>query len=145
MEIELSVSGDGPAEALRSLEGWLSDRDELRGRTRLIVATPGPGEMGALPDALTIALGPGGVATAMVTALASVLISWIRRQRGKVSVTAKRVDGAEITLNAEHVRGLNVEQIPPLVTELAAALDRSLGPGLGDGGDEARRGNGTEG
>jgi Effector Associated Constant Component 1 len=118
VEVELSVVG-GPA-AMRSLEAWLVGRDELRGRVRSVPAAPSPGAMGSLPDVLMVAVGQGGV---VATAAASVWISWIRRQSGKVSVTAKRPDGAEITLTADHVRGLTGEEIPPLVTRLAAVLE----------------------
>jgi len=72
-----------------------------------------------VPDVLMVALGQGGVATALV----SVLIAWIRRQTGTASVTAKRSDGAEFTLSADHVRGLTVEEIRALVSELSTALD----------------------
>lgn len=128
MRAELRVSGEDAASAAvaaRSLEAWLVGRDELRGRVRPVVAAPRPGEMGSVSDVLVVALGHGGAATAV----ASVLISWVRRQRGKVSVTAKRSDGAEITVSADHVRGLTAEQISPLVNQVAAALD----------GNDARR------
>jgi hypothetical protein len=118
VEVELSVVG-GPA-VMRSLEAWLVGRDELRGRVRSVPAAPSPGAMGSLPDVLMVAVGQGGV---VATAAASVWISWIRRQSGKVSVTARRPDGSEITLTADHVRGLTSEEIPPLVTRLAAVLE----------------------
>ena len=122
VEVELTVIGDDTVATVRSLEAWLAGREELRGRVRPVVAVPEPGAMGSVVDVLTVALGQGG----MATATASVLISWIRRQHGKVSVTAKRPDGAEITLAADHVRGLTSEEIPALVTELAAALERGV-------------------
>lgn len=139
MRAELKVSGDDAATvsaATRSLETWLVGRDELRGRVRPLVEVPRPGEMGSVPDVLMVSLGHGGAATAV----ASVLISWIRHQRAKVSVTAKRSDGAEVTVSADHVRGLTAEQISPLVTQLAQALngDDGLG-GDGDGAGERDR------
>jgi len=130
VEVELRVAGDDAVAAVRSLEAWLAGREELRGRVRPVVAVPEPGAMGSVGDVLVVALGQGGVATAA----ASVLISWIRRQHGKVSVTAKRPDGAEITLSADHVRGLTSEEIPALVTGLAAALEGGDAGRL-DGGD----------
>lgn len=135
VEVQLTVSGDSPAAALRSLEGWLAGRDELRGRARALVTPPGPSEMGSAADALAVALGPGGVATGVATALASVLVSWIRRQRGKLSLTVKRSDGAEFTLSADHVRGLTTEQIPPLIGQLTTALQGTEARALDDGGD----------
>lgn len=116
-ETRLSVSGDEANAAARSLHRWLVGRDELRGRLRSVEVAPPPGAMGQVPD-LVLALGSG-----VASATASVLISWIRRQVGKVSVTAKRPDGAEITLTAQHVRGLTQQEIGPLVDRLAKALD----------------------
>jgi len=86
--------------------------------------------MGSVADVLMVALGQGGVATA----LASVLISWVRRQTGKVSVSAKLSDGAEITLTADHVRGLSTDEISPLVAQLAAALESRDARTLDGGG-----------
>jgi Effector Associated Constant Component 1 len=65
----------------------------------------------------------------VATAVASVLISWIRRQSGTVSVRATRPDGAEITVTADHVRGLTTEEVRSVVTQLGATLD---GAGAGE-------------
>ena len=105
--VVLTVSGDDATERVRSLDSWLVGEDRLRGRVRRVVRAPEPPTMGSVPDVLMVALGQGGVATA----LASVLIAWIRRQTGTASVTAKRPDGAEFTLSADHVRGLTVEEV----------------------------------
>lgn len=115
----LTVGGDDAAQGVRSLDAWLVGEDRLRGRVRQVVRAPEPATMGLLPDVLVVALGQGGVATALI----SVLIAWIRRQTGTAFVTAKRPDGAEFTLSADHVRGLTVEEIRALVSELSTALD----------------------
>jgi hypothetical protein len=138
VEVELSVVGD-PAE-VRSLEAWLVGRDELRGRVRSVPAAPSPGAMGSLADVLMVAVEHGG---AVATAAASVLISWIRRQSGKVSVTAKRPDGSKTTFTADHVRGLTSEEIPPLVARLAAALQGNGVGKLGLDGAEESDGSGA--
>ena len=119
MQVRLTVTGDDATAAMRSLEEWLAGHDELRGRVRPVVTAPQPGTMGSVADVLMVTVGPGGVATAM----ASVLISWIRRQRGTVSVRAKRPNGAEVTLTADHVRGLTTEEVRALVTQLEATLE----------------------
>jgi hypothetical protein len=139
-EVELSVVGDQAATVRRSLEAWLLGHDELRGRVRSVPAAPSPGAMGSLPDVLMVAVEHGG---AVATATASVLISWIRRQSAKVSVTAKRPDGSEITLTADHVRGLTSEEIPPLVTRLAAVLEGHSTEKLDPGGTEEPDGSGA--
>ena len=119
MQVRLTVTGSDRAAAMRSLEAWLAGHDGLRGRVRPIVTAPEPGAMGSVADVLMVAIGPGGVATAM----ASVLISWIRRQAGQVSVLLTRPDGAEITFSADHVRGLTTEEVRAVVNQLEVALD----------------------
>jgi hypothetical protein len=121
MQVRLTVAGDDATTAMRSLEAWLAGQDELRGRVHPGVVAPQPGAMGSVAEVLMVAVGQGGVATAV----ASVLISWIRRQAGTVSVNVTRPDGAEIALTADHVRGLTTEEVPSLVTQLAATLDGS--------------------
>jgi Effector Associated Constant Component 1 len=118
MQVRLAVLGDDGTAAMRSLEAWLAGHEELRGRVRPVVMASRPGTMGPVAEALVVTI-QGGVATAV----ASVLISWIRRQAGKVSVSATRPDGAKITLDAEHVRGVSAEEVGALVTQLAATLD----------------------
>ncbi|HSZ28505.1 MAG TPA: AAA family ATPase, partial [Pseudonocardiaceae bacterium] len=64
------------------------------------------------------------------------LISWIRRQSGKVSVSVARPDGAKTTVTAGHVRGLTTEELRSLpdlpsvsatVTDLATTLVERCG------------------
>ncbi len=125
MQVRLTVAGDDATAAMRSLEAWLAGHDELRGRVRPVVTAPRPGTMGSVAEVLMVTVGQAGVAVAV----ASVLISWIRRQAGKVSVNVTRPDGAEITLTAEHVRGLTTEEVRSMVIQLEAALD---GTGAGE-------------
>jgi len=73
---------------------------------------------------LMVTVEEGGTATAV----ASVLNAWIRRQSGKVSVSATRPDGTEITVTADHVRGLTTEEVRLVVTQLGVMLE---GPGAG--------------
>lgn len=119
MEVRLTVAGDDATAAMRSLEVWLAGHDELRGRVRPVVIAPQPGTMGSVAEVLMVTVGQAG----MATAVASVLVSWIRRRSGKVSVNVTRPDGAEITLIAEHVRGLTTEEVRSVVTQLEATLD----------------------
>lgn len=119
MQVRLSVAGDDAATAMRSLEEWLAGHDELRGRVKPVVAAPQPDTMGSVAEVLMVTMGQAGVATA----LASVLISWIRRRSGKVSVSVTRPDGAEITLTAEHVRRLTTEEVHSVVNQMEATLD----------------------
>jgi Effector Associated Constant Component 1 len=125
MQVRLTVAGDDAPAAMRSLEAWLVGHDELCGRVQPVVEAPRPGTMGSVAEVLMVTLEQSGVATAV----ASVLISWIRRQSGTVSVRATRPDGAEITVTADHVRGLTTEEVRSVVTQLGATLD---GAGAGE-------------
>lgn len=135
-EARLRVCGEDANAAARSLHAWLAGREELRGRVRSVATPPPPGAMG-VPTELVVTLGSG-----VASATASVLIAWIRRQVGKVSVTAKRPDGAKITLTAQHVRGLSQQDIGPLVDRLATALDSGQ-TGIGDGEEKPDGGDTT--
>lgn len=115
---ELRLTGsDDPAE-IRELEAFLTNDPELRRWVAARVTAPEPGTMGSVADVLVVALGQGGTATA----LASVLISWIRRQRSKISVHARCACGKEITVSADHIRSLTAEQLRDQVGDLAEQL-----------------------
>lgn len=115
--MELSISC-APASTLRSLHSWLVKEPELKGRVRLAPQVPETDRLGTGTDALLIALGPGGVATA----LASVAIAWIRRQTGSQTVRITRPDGSAVEVTAEHVRGLDQAGVHELVGRLAQDL-----------------------
>lgn len=119
MQVRITVAGDNAPAAMRSLQAWLAGQDELRGRVRPVMEAPRPGTMGSVAEALLVTLGQSGVASAV----ASVLISWIRRQSGAVSVRATRSDGTEVTVTADHVRGLSTEEVRSVVAELGATLE----------------------
>ena len=119
MEVRLTVTGEDATAAMQSLAAWLAGDDKLRGRVRPVVVAPQPGTMGSAVEVLMVAVEHGGLATAV----ASVLISWIRRQSGKVSVSAARPDGTKITVTVGQVRAATTEDVGVLVTEIAATLD----------------------
>ncbi|MCA1696586.1 MAG: hypothetical protein LC749_18720 [Actinobacteria bacterium] len=125
MEVRLTVAGEDSTAGMRSLEAWLAGHGELRGQVQPVVMAPQSGTMGSVAEVLMVTVGQAGVATAV----ASVLISWIRRRSGTVSVNVARPDGAEITLTAEHVRGLTTEEVRSMVTQLEATLLDGTGAG----------------
>jgi hypothetical protein len=91
------------ASALSDLKNWLSQEDELRGRVDRVLVTPRTGAMGALSDTLTVAVGSGGAATVLASAVHTWLKSrhsdltiWVRGPGGEVVVEGKGVDAAAV-------------------------------------------------
>ncbi|SFR22210.1 hypothetical protein SAMN04488564_10699 [Lentzea waywayandensis] len=117
--VTISVGADDAGAEVRSLDQELVGVDELRGAVRLVVAEPGAGELGAIDSTLVVALGQGGA----VTALVSVLVAWLRRRVGNVSVKLTKKDDTVIEVTAEHVRRLTGDQLMAFVKELNASLD----------------------
>lgn len=136
MDVVVRVEGPGAADELRSLRAWLVD-DDFRGRVRLLEADPASEMLtGGIVDGLTIAVGCLG------TALATVLVTWLKTRVGRVRLRVTRPDGAVVELNAEQVRGLDAEGVWLRVGQVADLLDadpRPPGPTTGTaagGGDE---------
>lgn len=120
MDVAIEILGQqGSPDELRSLRQWMVEEEALRGRVRLVSAAPEPGALGGVVETLAIALAPGGVATA----LASVVITWIRRRTGNVVVKISEPGGKTYELSADNVRILSAEDLQ----EIAGKLARDLG------------------
>lgn len=115
MPESLILSLTGSSDDATDLYASLSWDSELRGRVRLAPAAVPEGALGADLMQLLVALESGG----MATAFASVLVAWIRRRAGSVTVKVTPPDGATIELNAERVRELNAEDLQKLAAQLA--------------------------
>lgn len=84
-DVTINVSGahDSGAE-IRSLLRWLRRDDDLPGTAvRLMPATPGPEEMGAVGDALVVALGSGGVGAVLARSLSV----WVQHRTSDLKLT----------------------------------------------------------
>ena len=131
------AAGDDSAAALAA---WLEDDDELRGHVRREAAPVPTGALGAEVAQLVVSLGSSGA----VTAMASVLIAWLRRRTGSVSVHMTRPDGSAVELTADRVRALDAtgvrEQVDQLVAAVWPAGQGPAGQGTaGQGHDDADR------
>lgn len=118
MDVRISASGDDAMLILESLEEWLRAEPSLTGRVRLARKVPSQGEMGALADALVVAVSAGG----SITILASALQSWVsqpRRAAVRVRIATGHDGRREIELDSE---GVDVRKIE---TFLRAAIDAS--------------------
>ncbi|MFH8342598.1 hypothetical protein [Streptomyces sp. AM6-12] len=116
--VTLSVDAGVPAAAAAAdLARWLDEEDGLRGCVRREVGPVPEGALGGELEHLVVTLGSGGVATAM----ASVLVAWLRRRTGSVTVRLSRRDGSRIELRADRVRALDAAQLRAQVAQLAEA------------------------
>ncbi|MFF2618311.1 hypothetical protein [Kitasatospora sp. NPDC058046] len=109
---------DADTTAIGSLLAWLRAEPTLRGRVEPVGTAPRPGSLGTLADVLTVALGAGGVASGLTSAL----IAWIRRQSGDTVVHVTRSDGSSIELRATAVHGLDPDALATLVREVGTLL-----------------------
>jgi hypothetical protein len=117
--VKLAAGSAGSADAdIADLAAWLEAEDELRGRVRREPAAVPDGALGATIAQLALSLGSGGA----VTAMASVLIAWLRRRTGSVSVILTRPDGSRVELSADRVRALDAAALQAQVDQVVAAV-----------------------
>ncbi|AUG81298.1 hypothetical protein CFP65_6652 [Kitasatospora sp. MMS16-BH015] len=102
----LSVTGEDAVDELADLADWLRHEPELRGLVAFVGAEPGPGELGALADALAVAVGSGGALTVLAASLRAYLSQprksdvriEVRGPEHSVTVDATRVKDVEALL-----------------------------------------------
>jgi hypothetical protein len=107
---------EGSQEDTVQLAVWLEAEDELRGCVLREMDPVSDGVLGAGLAQLAVSLGSGG----MATAAASVVIAWLRRRAGKVSVRLSRADGTALELDAERVKLMDQAGLHALAEQLAA-------------------------
>ncbi|GFH67483.1 MULTISPECIES: effector-associated constant component EACC1 [Streptomyces] len=127
MDVVVVVEGADAGEELRQLQEWLSDAAELRGRVSAEERPPRAGTLGPLLDALGVALGSGGAATAFVTGL----IAWLRTRNGDVRIKVTLPDRSSLELDAKRVANLDTAALQQQVAEVAELLSRQEGRGPG--------------
>lgn len=134
--VRLSVDGEGSQAAQAAdLAAWLEGEDVLRGLVRREAAPVPEGALGGELQQLAVTLSSSGVATAV----ASVVVAWLRRRSGSVSVRVTRDDGVQVELRADRVRTLDAEQLRAQVDRLVSvtlpeqAGRTPEGDGAGDG------------
>ena len=122
MRITLKVTGpDGTAApgGAADLREWLRGDPELRGRVgRGLAEPPAPGTMGAVGEAVSLLLEPGGLAVT----LAAAVVAWTQSRRGTQTVTITKPDGTQVVVTSQGVRGLTPESSGDLAQRVAEAL-----------------------
>jgi hypothetical protein len=120
LAVTLAATGAGAVggESATALADWLEADDELRGHVRREAAPVPEGALGAELAQVVVSLGSSGA----VTAMASVIIAWLRRRTGSVSVSMTRPDGSTVELTAERVRALDAAGVREQVDQLVAAV-----------------------
>ncbi|GAB2539501.1 hypothetical protein GCM10027167_50350 [Nocardia heshunensis] len=124
MEVTVQIEGNGDTDALRMLWDWLIVEPDLQGYLNLAQAPPRDGQMGAVTESLSVILGQGGAVAAGFTAFSTVLIAWIRRQTGSVTVKVTRSDGSGFEYTASNTDRMSESE----VTALTATLTGMLAP-----------------
>ncbi|MFD8807227.1 hypothetical protein [Streptomyces sp. NPDC059597] len=130
MDVRLDAEGPEAADLLRSLREWLSDDPSLRGRLGLRERPPDPGTLGPVLEAVVVALGPGGAATALATGV----IAWLRSRRGEVRMKVTLENGRSLELTAKRVAALDAAALRQQAADLAALLSGD-GTAVLDGDD----------
>lgn len=97
MEARVQLSGgEDVQDELGSLREWLAAESEFRGRVKVERAPIEAGQMGALADALQVALANEGA----LTVLAGSVAVWLRQRRSKLTVKIVRPDGSSQEITA---------------------------------------------
>ncbi|MGY5118329.1 effector-associated constant component EACC1 [Streptomyces sp. 900105755] len=128
--VRVEIRGEASSGSLRSLYSCLIQDPEWRGRVDVIKAPPQPETLSSgLPEALAIALAPGGVVAVLVGAV----VSWARRQAvGDVVCKLSRLDGTSVEVSAPIARSLRgADEVRALVEDAVRQLER--GSGAADG------------
>lgn len=111
MTVRISINDDN-GDQLRALYAWLGDEQELRGRVRLLGAMPGSTELGAVTDALVVALGAGGAGTVLATSL----VAWVKSRRTTAHLT---IETPELRVEFDLA---TVDDIAPVLKQVLDAV-----------------------
>jgi hypothetical protein len=93
--LRLGIAGPDAEDALRDLNGWLANEDDLRGRLELRRKPISPGQLGGVLDVLAVTLSSGGAGAVLATSLTT----WLTQRRADVSVTVTGPDDRKVTVD----------------------------------------------
>lgn len=102
---ELTIRADGRPDELLALLEWFGHDDDLRGRVHPVRTPVGGDRMSAgLYELLAVALGAGGIASALTKSLTT----WLTHRHSDITLTLTRHDGASVTIDATRIRSSQV-------------------------------------
>jgi hypothetical protein len=108
VEVSVWLADGGEFAALESLNGWLRSEPSLAGRVRLSVASPRPGEMGAVAEALVVAVSSGGT----LSVLAASLSGWLSQpRRSSIRICVEVPGQRAVEIGGDRVRASEVESL----------------------------------
>jgi hypothetical protein len=95
----IEIEGGDKAAEYNQLYAWLNGNRDFRGRVTRVIRPATVGQLGGIIELLEVALGSGGVATA----LAPSLTAWLQRnQHPEIAITVTR-GKSKVTVNAKGV------------------------------------------
>jgi hypothetical protein len=100
MDVWLSIKGDEPVTGLEELSDWLRREPWLRGLVSVTSADPRPGELGAVAEALVVAVGSGGVISVLASSL-KVFLALPRRSDVRIVISSP--DGLRVEIDAKRI------------------------------------------
>ncbi|MGD0699140.1 MAG: hypothetical protein ABSA02_04565 [Trebonia sp.] len=103
---------DGDVEVIQSLADWLAAERELRGRVQTIDGSIREGQLGAVTEMITVALGSGGAGTV----LASSLITWLKARPTRAKLIVKSGDRL-VELDIQ-----TMQDVRPLLEQMLGAV-----------------------
>jgi hypothetical protein len=108
VDVRVSVIGTDPLGGLESLDDWLRVEPSLAGRLRSSRPAPRDGELGAVADALVVAVGAGGT----LSVLATSLHAWLSQpRRSDIRIRVQGDNGNVVEIIADLVDPRHVETL----------------------------------
>ena len=108
MEVRISCVGGDRAADIEALSDWLRGEPELAGRLRVAGPMPREGELGALADALVVAVGSGGT----LSVLAASLKAWLAQpRRSDVRIRIQQDGGETVEIDANRIDSEHVDAL----------------------------------
>ncbi|MGW1288217.1 effector-associated constant component EACC1 [Streptomyces sp. NPDC002586] len=112
MEVQVSLSGSATLEEFVSLVQWLRTERALQGLVRTRRRSPREDELGGAFELISVAIGSGGIATALVSSLQAWLSG--RRTEQKIAVT---LDGRSVEIVRNSTNAVSEEELLRLIKD----------------------------